>query len=177
MPKAHPDRIEEFCQRYAGSLQAAESARQVGFTSRYGYELLTKEHVRARIEAIQSGQARALVISQRNILREAAYIAGSDITEVLAATSVEDLRLMPERIRRAIRKVKRRRQTVGDTVTESLEIEMHTKQPALELLARATGAMNPETPDDQLPAFAGLSIEVDTTATKGAGNERKDTTD
>ncbi len=160
MPKQLTDQHEIFCQEYAGSLRPAEAAEAANFSRNMGYKLLSQPMIRARIDEIQSARAKQMLINQTEVLRQAAYIAGSDITEVLSAANVRDLQLMPERVRKAIRRVKRKRQIVGETVTEYLEVEMHAKQPALELLARATGADKPDGPSDDTPALVGLVVET-----------------
>jgi phage terminase small subunit len=108
-PKDEPrviDQLEIFCQRYAVTLSVTQAEEEAGYSTRYGYELLKKPDVIERIAQIQRNQGVHMIVTAGKLIREAAYLAYSDITEVLGCSTVADLKALPENVRKAIRKIK-----------------------------------------------------------------------
>jgi phage terminase small subunit len=155
------DQQERFCQSYAATLSVSEAARNAGYSIRYAYDLAEKPHIRERIKEIQRHELGERVeVDQLRVMRETAYLAFSDITETLGVEhSVEGLKALPARVRKAIKKVKTRHYNPpnGDPYTQ-VEIEMHSKHEPLKLLAICTGAtQDPRDNDDELP-FTGFDV-------------------
>jgi len=155
------DQQERFCQKYAQVLHVTEAANAAGYSQRYAYALMEKQHIRERIKSIQRDEMGEKVdVDQTRVMREAAYLAFSDVTEVLGCEdSVEALKNLPARVRKAIKKIKTRHYNPpnGDPYTQ-IEVEMHSKHEPLKLLALCTGAtQDPNRDADQLP-FTGFDV-------------------
>ncbi len=106
MPALTDAKRETFCQHYALTLDVGKSEQAAGFTPKYGYELRRIPEIADRISEIQREAGVRMVVNQARTIREAAYLAFSDITDVLACSSVGELRALPENVRRAIKRVK-----------------------------------------------------------------------
>ncbi len=100
------DQLEIFCQNYAVTLSVPQAEKDAQYSPRYGYELLKRSDVIDRIAQIQKNQGVHMVVHAGKVIREAAYLAYSDITEVLECSTVADLKALPENVRKAIRKIK-----------------------------------------------------------------------
>lgn len=106
MPALTDAKRETFCQHYALTLDVGKSEEAAGYTPKYGYELRKNPEVADRIAEIQREAGVRMVVNQARVVREAAYLAHSDITDVLACRTVADLQALPENVRRAIKRVK-----------------------------------------------------------------------
>jgi len=106
MPEHKDPRTERFCQHYALTLDVGKSEEVAGLSHKYGYELRRRPDVAERIAEIQRNSGVHMIVDQSRVIREAAYLGFSDITDVLACSSVGDLRALPENVRRAIKRVK-----------------------------------------------------------------------
>ena len=173
-----PDQ-QRFAIHYAETLSVRESEREAGISEGYGHQLLRKPHVRAFINHVMEQAAEHINLKAGLVVREAAWLAFSDVTEILD-TDLSDIRKLPTRVRRSIKKVKQRtfyRTTTdeeGNKVQEvdyvQTELELHSKIDALKLLALATGAVSHD--DDKakgVQPFQGFNI-----ITGGAANKRDD---
>lgn len=97
---------ETFCQDYAVRLSVIKAAENAGYAREYGYQLLKLPHIIDRIAEIQRHAGVKMIVSQGKVIREAAYLAYSDITDTLGVNTVEGLKALPENVRRAIQSIK-----------------------------------------------------------------------
>lgn len=100
------DQQEVFCQDYAVRLSARKAAENAGYAPEYGHELVRLPHIIERIAEIQRGGGVRMIVTQGKVIREAAYIAYSDITDTLGVFSVDALKALPENVRKAIQSIK-----------------------------------------------------------------------
>ncbi len=100
------DQQEVFCQRYSVCLNATEAAIEAGYANDYGRQLIALPHIMDRIAEIQRNFGVRMIVTAGRVIRESAYLAYSDITEVLGVNSVEGLKSLPENVRKAIKRVK-----------------------------------------------------------------------
>jgi phage terminase small subunit len=100
------DQQEIFCQDYATRLHAGKAAENAGYAREYGYQLLKLPHIIERIAEIQRNGGIRMIVTQGKVVREAAYLAYSDITDVVGVNTVEALKALPENVRRAIQSIK-----------------------------------------------------------------------
>lgn len=100
------DQQEIFCQDYAVRLHAGKAAENAGYQREYGYQLLKLQHIIDRIAEIQRQAGVKMIVTQGKVVREAAYIAYSDITDTLGVFTVDQLKALPENVRRAIQSIK-----------------------------------------------------------------------
>lgn len=106
MPILKDLKRETFCQHYALTLDVGKAEEVAGFTHKYGYELRKSPEIMDRIAEIQRESGINMQVDQTRVIREAAYLGFSDITDVLQVNSVAELRALPENVRRAIKRVK-----------------------------------------------------------------------
>lgn len=97
---------ETFCQHYALTLDVGKAEEIAGYSHKYGYELRKKAEIIERISEIQRMAGVRMIVDQSRVIREAAYLAYSDITDVLACRTVAELQALPENVRRALKRVK-----------------------------------------------------------------------
>jgi|TARA_B100001939_G_C16660448_1_gene495709 hypothetical protein len=115
-------------------------------------------------KALSLREAKALLKSDHTAKREAveqelAAIGASELTDILSWDSsgrvtVLDSDKLPERTKRAIKKVKILPTQYGNQV----EIEMHDKIAALRLLAKHYGMLNIDTSQNR-PSVLGINIQ------------------
>ena len=108
-------------------------------------------------------QARAGLASpdadrREAVIQELEAIGAGEITDVLTWDELGQVFLtasenLPERARRAIKKVKVTPNQHGN----SIEVEMHDKLSALRLLAKHRGLLEPNS-DDQRPSMIGINV-------------------
>lgn len=189
------DQQEKFCQHYAVTLDAGKAATQANYAKDYAYELLRKTQIIDRIAEIQRAQGVRMIVTQAKVIRETAYIAYSDITEAMGCRTMDDIKKLPENVRKAIRSVKSTRRPVVVDVPvdrgsegfsggltrrevmyeETVEIQMHSKTECLKLLAMITGAADPENRDkDTIPAFTGMDMKLLSPPSSGANHVQPD---
>jgi phage terminase small subunit len=119
------DQQEKFCQDYALRLNATEAAKNAEYHPDYGRHLITLPHIIERIAEIQRMGGVRMIVTQAKVIRETAYLAYSDITEALGCSTLEEIRKLPEHVRKAIKSVKYTRTPVlryrrGDQVAEAI---------------------------------------------------------
>lgn len=176
MPELENYKQEYFAQRFAEHMDFRLAAKETDYTENYGYELLKKPHIRDRVKEIQRGTADRMVIGQNRVLRESAYLAFSDITELLHCSSVEDFKQLPQHVRKAIAAVditettiKHHKDDAGVIATETkrrYKIRMHGKAEPLKLLSTVTGLLDLREDDKEQLAFTGIDIIADITAAR-----------
>ena len=170
MPELQNLRQEKFAQHYALELDVGHAVTAAGFSEAHGYRLLKSESVRDRVLEIQRRTADRMVIGQNQALREAAYMAFSDITETLGCFSPEDFQRLPPHVRKAIKSIDITETEVQVGVKDGapimgtkrqVKIQMHTKSEPLRLVAQVTGLLDADNRDKENLAFTGITILAD----------------
>lgn len=166
-----------WAEAYVGDARfnAAEAARIAGMRPvSKGRQMRAKPHVMAYVEQLQRDTTHSFVITRERVLQELAAVAFSDATQVTGAASLREL---PPHVRAAVQSVKVRRRVVSqavdylpvegdasvqDVTIEEIEYRMHPKIPALELLAKHTGLLEPDADagGDDRPALVGVTLIV-----------------
>jgi hypothetical protein len=155
------DKQERFCQHYALHLNVPASSKKAGFSPSYGHQLMRKEHIKARIGEIQQVAVGRMVTDQNAVIRESCYLAYSDITEVMSCASLDELKNLPERVRRAIKSITRDDFLGADGKVNHVRYRftMHEKIEVLKLLALITKAVDPSSREvKESPPFSGFTI-------------------
>lgn len=152
-----------FCRAYVAEYNVAAAERACGCHDGYGTDLLKMESIQAYIRKLTSTATKRAKVDAVRVLERAWEIGNSDITEVFYHDPA-DLRSLPARVRRSIRKIKfttveKEDGNGGVTRTTKGQIEMHPKMPALQLLAIATGAVT-QRDLNQVDAFEGFTVIV-----------------
>lgn len=131
-----------FCRAYVTEFNVDAAERASGCHEGYGSDLLKLDKIQTYIRKLTSTATKRAKVDPVRVLERAWEIGNSDITDVFDHDP-RDLRTLPKRIRRAIKKIKFTEimDDEGRVVGRKGEIEMHPKMPALQLLAVATGAV------------------------------------
>lgn len=158
MPELTNPGHERFAQEFVRCLSPSVAAERVGYSKDYGYHLTAHSKVEQRIAEIWQEVGTRLKVDQNTVLREAIWLATSDVTHVLGCANFQDLQDLPPGVRRAIKKVRRWDYEDGSS---RLEVEMHDKIQALGLLAKATGADQGELDAEggEEPVFTGMEVK------------------
>jgi phage terminase small subunit len=145
---------DHFCLQYVIDFNGARAARDAGSTAerpdQAAYELLRRPEVRKRIEELITARRERLFLSQDRPVIEAALLAFSDLRDV-ASWDENGVQLIPSHklephLSRMIKSVKHVRK-VGATTENTVEIVLHDKIKALELLGRHLGMFRDEDPE------------------------------
>lgn len=152
-----------FCRAYVLEYSVDAAERASGCHEGYGSDLLKLDKVQAYIRKLTSTATKRAKVDAVRVLERSWEIANSDITEVFYHDPA-DLRSLPARVRRSIKKIKfatveKEDGNGGVTRTTKGQIEMHPKMPALQLLAIATGAVT-QRDLNQVDAFEGFTVIV-----------------
>lgn len=139
MGKLRSDRQEQFCQEYLVDLNATQAYLRTGYTpknvSQCASMLLSRPHVRARVDELLAQRAARTGVNQDRVIRELARIAFLDPTELADINKGTILDDTTEDDRAAIASVKVKS---GEDYTER-EIRFADKLKALELLGKHLG--------------------------------------
>ena len=130
-------------------------------------------------KALSLREAKALLKSDQQAKREAveqelAAIGASELTDILdwdsnGRVQVKDSANLPERTKRAIKKVKILPTQYGNQV----EVEMHDKIAALRLLAKHYGMLNVDSSLNK-PSVLGINIQGPETTYEIQAKEKKE---
>lgn len=145
-----------FCEAYLVSGNAAESARQAGYSAGHGRRLLRREEVRDYIER----RTRELIderVNPRRVLLELERIAFSDVTDYAEVAGgrcvIKDTAQWPAGATAAV-----------EVLSEGVrgpEVRLLGKMKALELLGRATGALEGGVAAEGAPARVVVEVVGD----------------
>lgn len=178
MPELQNLKREKFAQVYAMELNITEGEKAAGLSKDYGYKLLKIPDVRERVLEIQRGTADRMVIGQNQALREACYLAFSDITETLGCFHPDDFQKLPAHVRKAIKSIDITETEIpvgknenGEPIfgtKRQIKIQMHAKSEPLRLVAQVTGLLDADNRDKEHMAFTGIDIVADITEARKA---------
>jgi phage terminase small subunit len=151
---------EQFCDEYFRSPSATQAAVRAGYepgsAKQSAYKLLHTPKVKARLAAIAATLEQEVGITQRRLEREVEALAFSDLRDVVAVDTEGAVTVLASEhwspaAAAAVKKVRQRRRESTDkeglvTATIELEIELHPKLPAGELLGRLRKWLRTDTP-------------------------------
>jgi len=140
------DKQEEFCQQYLIDLNATQAAIRAGYSEKtaqqIGTENLSKPVIQARIGELKAYRAEIVSVSQQEVLRELKNFFYSDITDTINL-SPQEVKELPEDIRRMISSYKHTKRKVGDSeegvIEESVELKFYDKLKVAEMINRHIG--------------------------------------
>lgn len=138
---------QRFVDEYLIDLNGAQAAIRAGYSAKtakaQANRLLANVHVERYLRSQKASRSVRLQISQDDVVRELANVAMVDIAQVVswdgANLTVPAFEAMPAEARRAIQSIKvnrRRRSGDEDWETETVEVKLHNKVQALEVLRR-----------------------------------------
>jgi phage terminase small subunit len=142
-----------FVAEYLVDLNATQAAVRAGYSKRtaraQGCELLTHPDIKAAIAAHQAKREKRTEITQDRVLREIASIAFANIADVLEVDAagevkvknLKSLRLRDQRAIESVKQVKSERVGPDSGLLETvrLELKMHSKTTALQMLVKHLG--------------------------------------
>ncbi len=153
-----PDNHEKYCKAYATTLSNSYASQVAKIKPSTGAALLRKPIIRERIDELQRTAGDHIVANSTRTLREIAYLAYSDITEIMHVRNPKDLKALPMHVRHAVKKLTISRKGEEQTVS----IELHAKTEPLKLLALCTGLIqqgqNKGADLEDKPIFSGLKL-------------------
>ena len=129
------------------------------------------------IRDMRQDLASANADKREAVIQELEAIGAGEATDVISWDAMGQIQLtpssqLPERARRAIKKVKVTPNAYGNQI----EVEMHDKLAALRLLAKHRGLLEPNS-DDQRPSMIGINVtgpKVTTYEVKDEDSDRDD---
>lgn len=155
------EQVAQSLVRHRFNVRAVARSGDTKYSEKHLYRLADNADIQLRIRDLLTESSKVLRIDVGVIKHECALVGLSDITDVLACASVEDIQALPPETRRAIKKVRRKRRRLADaTIEETLEIEMHSKMEALRLLAAIEGLLGSDSAGEgELHQyFAGMNL-------------------
>ncbi len=149
------DRQRLFVLEYVICLNSITAAREAGYAQpeKMANSLLKHKGIKAAIAKILGKDQRRLKITRKRVLKELAYIAFHDILDLCDENGkivVDDMRKVPQLMRRCIGGVKVK---VLPNGTQQIEVKLHDKIKALEMLAKHLGLFAPEALKVLMPAL------------------------
>ena len=143
---------KRFVEEYIVDLNAKQAAIRAGYSVRtaekQGWQMMQHAGIRTAIEKYQKNISKKTEITIENILQEYAKIAFTDLTEIIrfekGLMSVEDFDKLDDKQKACIKKFKcktmERLNANGELVeSDWVEIELHDKQHALDMLGKHLG--------------------------------------
>jgi phage terminase small subunit len=150
-PNRLNDRQRKFVAEYTIDYDGHRAARAAGYKgnmSSHVHRLLKNPLVRNAIGKIQSDVLMELELTRERLQRETAYCALRDPIDLCDENGVlliNDIRAIPERMRRSIEGIEARLlyDRDGHVCGQSIKIKLASKVQSLELLAKMIGALDP----------------------------------
>lgn len=129
------------------------------------------------IRDMRNGLASGDADRREAVVQELEAIGAGEATDVISWDAMGQIQLtpssqLPERARRAIKKVKVTPNAHGNQI----EVEMHDKIAALRLLAKHRGLLEPNA-DDQRPSMIGINVTGPKVTTYEVNDEEDDSRD
>jgi hypothetical protein len=129
------------------------------------------------IRDMRNGLASGDADRREAVVQELEAIGAGEATDVISWDAMGQIQLtpssqLPERARRAIKKVKVTPNAHGNQI----EVEMHDKIAALRLLAKHRGLLEPNA-DDQRPSMIGINVTGPKVTTYEVKDEEDDSRD
>ena len=137
MPILRNARQERFAQAIAKGATQTDAAIKAGYKNPKGnaHRIMENEDVKARIAELAEKIAERTVVSVERLVKEAARLAYSNVTDIVSfkgkTLTLKDSAELTDDITAAISEVSKTK--------DGIKIKLHSKQAALELLARHKG--------------------------------------
>lgn len=149
MAELKNDKQEHFCKEYLIDLNATQAAIRAGYSEKtarqQGQRLLTKVDIQSRIAELKEERSRRIDITADMVVQEIAKIAFSDLGDFMTWNVDGEISMLPqEDIDTAVlQSIKSNRilRPIGEDeeiIDASLEVKLHPKMKALELLYKHT---------------------------------------
>lgn len=149
MAQLKNDKQELFCKEYLIDLNATQAAIRAGYSKRtarsQGQRLLTIVDIQNRIAELKEERSRRIEITADRVVQEIAKIAFSDLGDYMTWNADGEISMLPqEDIDTAVvQSIKSNRilRPIGEDeeiIDASLEVKLHPKLKALELLYKHT---------------------------------------
>ena len=186
------DKMRQFVDEYLIDLNGTQAAIRAGYSESTAQEqssqLLARPDIRALIEQAQKDRVDRVQINQDTTVNELKTIAFSDVADfvivkeggVIEQKSFDQLTKEQTKCIKKIKQVVRSSHSADGTIlhqTATLEVELHDKLRALELLGRHLGMFNDTLRlEGALPltiSFDVLPAVSDVIITTGQGKEQK----
>jgi len=149
MPKLANPKHERFCQEFIIDLNGTKAAERSGYSKKtakvQASRLLTNANIQARIAELKEIRSERTVVTQDMVLKELMILARSDIRdygEIEGEVGINRLKL------KTFKEIKgdatRAIQSITEKITKGgsqLSFKLHSKTPAVELLARHLGML------------------------------------
>jgi phage terminase small subunit len=151
MPKKKlTSKQEVFVAEYLKDLNATQAAIRAGYSKKtaesIGAENLRKPQIQSKIQEAMAKRSERTQVDQDNVIKELAKVAFSNMCDVADWGPEIGIRLhesdsISDTARGAVQKIKRRlsKDNDGNYSVDSLEIQLHDKLKALEMLGRHLG--------------------------------------
>ena len=157
-----------WCEKFLGPARfnASLAARMTGISEAEGRRYKQQPKVMRYLHAMQADRARRWGVSKVLVMEELVALAFSDVTDIMDFTdgklTVRDLSSLPRHVTGAIKKLKLKRQAVGDPqdgeFEEVLEVEFHEKIKPLMMLGQAYGIGADPDADREMVRWTGVEI-------------------
>ena len=147
-----------FCYEYVKDFNAKRAAKDSGYSEKtsceIGYENLRKPHIKAKIDALKEEMIESAQINSAMVIQELANIGFSAISDYanieevdccyddIEVSSAVKFKPFSEVAQRKLRAVKSIKQT-----KEGIDLRLHSKERALELLGQYLNLWNKEVDD------------------------------
>jgi phage terminase small subunit len=168
MAKALTPRQEAFCLAYVGCLNAAQAAREAGYSMRtakkQGSRLLTNVDLSNRIEQLKAMRFEKAAMDTEEVLHELTWLARTDMADYLKVEKdgrviLRPLNQLPAGASRCIRNIRHKTTRRGNGIEETVtEVALWDKLSALEILARHRGLFEHGAEDTQRPAAINITF-------------------
>lgn len=143
------DKQEQFCKEYLIDLNATQAAIRAGYSEKtarqQGQRLLTKVDIQNRIAELKAERSRRIEITADMVVQEIAKIAFSDLGDFMTWNVDGEVSMLPQEDidTAALQSIKSNRilRPIGEDeeiIDASLEVKLHPKMKALELLYKHT---------------------------------------
>ena len=137
---------ERFISEYLKDLNATQAYIRAGYSARTanicGPRLLSNVSIKTEIERLTTEKAAEAGVTVDKIVKEAALIAFSDLSEFLQnSEDIKDPSKWPEHVRRGLQSYKITKQSGGKTETTRTEVKLWDKVACLEFLGRYLGML------------------------------------
>ena len=157
-----------WCEKFLGPARfnASLAARLTGISESEGRRYKLQPKVMRYLYAVQADRAKRWGVSKALVMEEIVALAFSDVTDLFDMTEgkliVRDLSSLPRHVTGAIKKLKLKRQAVGDPADnefeEVLEVEFHEKIKPLMMLGQAFGIGDDPDADKEMVRWTGVEI-------------------
>jgi len=151
------DRQRRFVAEYLVSLNGADAARRAGYAHAKvaAARLLKNPQVAAAIGNVRRNDLERLELTRERILQELACIALRDVADLCdedGIIRINDLRQLPERVRRCVDSIKCKQHTDADgNISQSIELKLAPKNAAVELAMKHFGLLSDKQAANAVP--------------------------